>query len=797
MPINIEEQAYNHFVIPAKPDFFEVDLQLSEASKELFAKGAPGQGFVGLVDLETNLIHLFPAFNKDDGQLRLDKEGKKFAKLAETAQSLGGGSGDLHMRTAGTLGLGEKAGNKQNLMGFGIWKAGQSVKFLAEMPDNNLRLIPDEYWVVKDENNQWKICYVDFNKVVTDVPLNESQKAALAKLPTDVPPEKVTFEQRKPILDALKINDPGHIKLIKNRSSSQNMFSCKYLPIYGEFFSNLMPPGHSGSHQIALQRELPLPVFSKIINSVCEGLNLPSCGDYLETSDKVPMEANDNRLRYHLELESFWIRLQNILKAFNAQTNENSQFIAKYFNNINRVHWPESKVRLFIGNLESNVKENKFGIEIFLLIMKHQEHYEKLLFLANRLNKLIEKCVDSPGALNGVLSTLENNIATKNQDEILSAIADSIIEAVKKGDLKVTADSFKYISEFLVSNFSHTDTDKLTEYLDFLTLIKNDNNINALIADGVAQQSITRLLKVFVLKAEKTSDTTEQRKIIALLENHSLIKSIDQIFMAHLVKYYDDYKNSPSLTYLIELLTEHASEDLHFGATMSTVISALKKANADEPFKELVKDIVSQDPEAGFRMLQFLKSEEWSAFDETIKEIMPKEHALYTIIKEQLNIMPEVYIDLGSDSVRYAIDFDQGTRSIMLNINPPGVIEYGYDGAVVDKDTRNFRESFVEVLAKLKDLGFPQHALDKVSNELNANLDVNYYQIELDQATQLAIIEKNQKKPAVEKGVEAPKAERRKSLLMSDKHRLLETDKENATQNQTVVEVSRVRPEKP
>lgn len=682
-------------------------------------------------------------------------------------------------------------------------RGGQSVKFLAEMPDNNLRLIADEFLVVKDENNEWKICYVDHDKKVTDVALNEVQKNALAALPTNISPEKVSFAQRKTIIDTLNIEDPGNIKIIKNRSSSQNMFSCKYQPAYGEFFTNFIPKGHSGSHQVALQRELPLPVLSKIINSVCEGLNLPSCGDHLEISYKVPMEENDNRLRYHLEIESFWIRLQNILKAFNAQTNENSQFIVKYFNNINRVQWPESKVRLFIGNLESNVKENKFGIEIFLLIMKHQEHYEKLLFLANRLNKLIEKCVDSPFALNGVLSTLENNIATKNQDEILGAIADSIIEAVKKGDLKVTADSFKYISEFLVSNISYTDTDKLTEYLDFLTLIKNDNNVNALIADGVAQQSITRLLKVFVLKAEKTSDTTEQRKIIALLENHSLIKSIDQIFMTHLLKYYDNFKNYPSLKYLIELVTEHASEDLHFGATMSTVIKALKNANANEHFKELVKDIVSQDPEAGFRMLQFLKSEEWSAFDETIKEIMPKEHALYTIIKEQLNIMPEVYIDLGSDSVRYAIDFDQGTRSIMLNINPPGVIEYGYDGAVVAKDTRNFRESLVEVLANLKDLGFPQHALDKVSNELNANLDVNYYQIELDQATQLAIIEKNQNKPAVEKDADAPKTERRNSLLMSNKHQLPETDKdkdkdkENAAPNLSGVEVLKVRPEKP
>lgn len=701
----------------------------------------------------------------------------------------------MHLRTAGTLGLGDKAGNKQNLMGFGIWKGGQSVKFLEQMPDNNLRLIADEYLVVKDENNQWKICYVDDEKKVTDVTLNEAQKSALAALPTNVSPEKITFAQRKTIIDTLNINDPGNIKIIKNRSSSQNMFSCKYQPAYGEFFTNFMPKGHSGSHQVALQRELPLPVLSKIINSVCEGLNLPSCGDHLEISSKVPMEENDNRLRYHLEVESFWIRLQNILKAFNAQTNENSQFIVKYFNNINRVQWPESKVRMFIGNLESKVRENSFGIEIFLLMMKHQEHYEKLLFLANRLNKLIEKCIDSPDALNVVLSTLDNNIETLNEKELLKLIAENLMQAVKSGELKLTNDNFKDIMDFVLINIVHSDAEKISEYLNFLTYLKNNNAID----DSFIEKATSLLLEACIRKIEQLSDATEQSKIVSMLEKHNFVKNNGQIFMAHLVKYYEDYKKSPFLEYATNLIVQDASNS--FNQVFTVTRNALKQANANEPFKELVRDIISKSPEMDFKMLQMLNSDEWSTCDEIIKEIMPKEHALYAAIKKQLNISSDGYIDLGSNSVRYSIDFDPNNRSITLNINPPGTIDYGYDGAVVAKDTRNFRESLVEVLAKLKDLGFPQHALDKVSSELNANLDVKYYQIELDQATQLAIIEKNQDIPAVEKHVEAPKAERRKSLLVSNKHLLPETDinidKENTTPNQNTVEVSNARREKP
>jgi len=793
-----DEQPYTHFVIPAKPDFFEVDLHLSDASKALFDKGAPGQGFVGLVDLETNLIHLFPAFNKDDGQLRLDKEGKKFAKLAETAQSLGGGAGDLHMRTAGALRLGDKAGNKQNLMGFGIWKGGQSVKFLAELPENNLRLISDEYLVVKDEKNQWKICYVDHDKKVTDVSLNEVQKAMLAKLPTDVAPEKMTFLQRKPIVDTLNITDPGTIKVIKNRSSSQNMFSCKYQPIYGEFFTNLMPRGHSGSHQVALQRELPLPVLSKIVNSVCEGLNISSQGNYLECSYLVPNEENDNRLRYHLEVESFWMRFQKILKALNAQTNENSQIIAKNFNQVSRVHWPESSVREFISSIELEVANNSFGIDIFLLIIKHQEYYGKIYKLSHYLTDiLIEKHLQgTPGVKNEVLSIIENNLASHNEYEILTKIVDYLMQSVKKGDLKVTADNFKDIAEFLFRNISHTDAEKMSEYLNLLSKIKNENNIGAQIVDGFLQQSYSSILKELIIKAVNAPDATEYRKIVTLFENHGFKKNQGQIIMAHILKYYDDYKKFRSLNNLTGLVMDSADNDVYFELAMSAVLKALKEVNANEAYKVLIRDLLSQNPEVDFKILQIYKSNDWVALDEIIKEMLPKEHAVYAAIKNKLNISAEVYIDLGSESVRYLIDFDTNKRSMTLKINPPGVIDYGYDGAVTERDTRNFRESLAEVLAKLKDLGFPQHALDKVSSDISADLNVTSYQIDLDQATQLAIIERNQEKPAIEKGVVPEKSENRKSLLMSDKQRLPQ-DKENATPNQSGVEVSTGRRYKP
>ncbi len=798
MPTNTEKQAYNHFVIPAKPDFFEVDLQLSEASKALFAKGAPGQGFVGLVDLQTNLIHLFPAFNKDDGQLRLDKEGKKFAKLAETAQSLGGGAGDLHLRTAGTLGLGDKAGNKQNLMGFGIWKGGQSVKFLEQMPENNLRLIADEYLVVKDENNQWKICYVDHEKKVTAVALNEAQKEALAALPTNVPPEKISFNQRKTIIDTLNINDPGNIKVIKNRSSSQNMFSCKYLPVYGEFFSNMMPKGHSGSHQVALQRELPLPVLSKIVNSVCEGLNLPLEGNYLEHSSLVPLEENDNRLRYHLEVESFWISLQNVLKALNAQTSENCQFIAKYFNQIDRTQEPASKVREFIHFVQAKLSEGELDVETFLLMIKHQNYYVKMegAIKNQALNNLIERHFSAvPGVRNIILSTIEQNIE-KPYEEIMAEVAESLIQIIKSGDLKVNADNYNEIAQFVLHKISSMSLEKKIEYWNFVSRIRTDNNIDS-IDDSLIQQSVSKTLEELYRQTQRSSDATDSRKALSILENQGFIKSNYNIMMVHFLKYYDDYKKAPSFNKLTEHMNYYTNDTLYFRLVLENMLKSLKEANANEPYKALIRELVSFNRNEAFNFLDMLESDDWPALHEVLKEVVPLEYAVYSTFIKQLNISRMEPLFGGSDFVKYSVysDFKKGVFS--LHISPPGKIEYGYDGAISATDTRNFKESLDEVLAKLKDLGFPQETIDKVNRDLSANVNASSYEIDLDQAMQLAIFEKNQEKPAVEKDVETPKAQRRKSLLLSDNHLLSIQDKENASPNQSAPEVSTVQREKP
>ncbi len=201
-----------HYLIPKAKEFTSdsFTLELTEESKSLYSLGQDGQGYIGLVELDPEnhrgKIHLVPSFNKDDGLLCLDKNGAPFKRSCSTEQPLGGGAGDLHTRCAATLGLVEKAGANGLLMGFGVWKGGVGVKFLSELPENKLRLIPDEYLVVKNSENEWRLFYVDRTRQVRELPLNEfpDLNEAIQLLPPDKKPEALSFKEREKIVALLK-----------------------------------------------------------------------------------------------------------------------------------------------------------------------------------------------------------------------------------------------------------------------------------------------------------------------------------------------------------------------------------------------------------------------------------------------------------------------------------------------------------------------------------------------------------------------------------------------------------------
>ncbi|HAU0829377.1 TPA: hypothetical protein ACUNL2_001396 [Legionella pneumophila] len=101
---------------------FPEKLILTEASKKLFTEGTAGQGYVGILDTTTGQVHLIPAFNKDDGKLRLNKDGKPFSTFVESIQPLGRNTGDVHGQAVIKLQLVDKGGINGKLMGFGLWK---------------------------------------------------------------------------------------------------------------------------------------------------------------------------------------------------------------------------------------------------------------------------------------------------------------------------------------------------------------------------------------------------------------------------------------------------------------------------------------------------------------------------------------------------------------------------------------------------------------------------------------------------------------------------------------------------
>lgn len=332
---------YDHFTIPkaqkteTAPGFFDenFELILTEESKRLFELGRPKQGYVGLVELpyeneitpegkKRAYIHLIPADNKDSGTMYgVDKNGNKLTML-KSVQPLGGNTGDLHLRAAGMLGLGEKQGANGYLMGFGIWKSGYGVKILPELP-NREALIPGEFILAK-ENDRWVLNFtllispptdIESGKVdmfeinINDVPgleeaLNVLSGKDISKLTY---PERIKIENilRELTIEGIRKEPEETIGVIKNRSSSQNQFSVVKDEIFREFFNDAFLSARS-SHGAQFVRELPLPVLEKIMKSIMRQLGLPVVNDLLN-SGLIPGDISGPG--NHLLVERDWIKM--------------------------------------------------------------------------------------------------------------------------------------------------------------------------------------------------------------------------------------------------------------------------------------------------------------------------------------------------------------------------------------------------------------------------------------------------------------------------------------------------------
>ncbi len=387
----------SHFTVLSRHDFLykSFKLSLTEESKSLYELGNNGQGYIGLVEVDTGKIHLVPSFNKGDGLLEynkgkavipLDKYGKKFSRYAMTEQPLGGGAGDLHMRTASNLSLGHKAGSNGLLMGFGIWKGGRSVKFMSELPDSVVRFIPDEYILVKGKDDQWKVYYVDLERKAGEIDVNSiaGLKKELDALP-NIKPEELTVTDRAKITGLLSPSTEflPEIKFIKNRSSSQNMFSFRYSPAYSSFFSSFITRGHGAAHLATLVRELPLPVFQKIADSICTDLGIQKL-DELHLSPAVPNDANDNSLRAHLDIEARWNAYMQLLERANIYSLDNCAMIGKYANGVTTVN----AFGCFASLLEIGILSDKqVAQKVFEAIIKNQKVASELGVFFDELHR--------------------------------------------------------------------------------------------------------------------------------------------------------------------------------------------------------------------------------------------------------------------------------------------------------------------------------------------------------------------------------------------------------------------------
>lgn len=167
-----ESERLSPFFLPKCIDFSSRKFELTDASKQLYAIGKPGQTYTLIVELPTldsdeNIkFHLIPSFNKDDGVLQEDRAGGKFTILIQDkpvdrflVSDVGRGAigSSLHADAAVMLRLGRKA-REGLLIGGGVVKSGCLVRIKPGEHSEVKIYIPDEYCLAQINGN-WKLTY--------------------------------------------------------------------------------------------------------------------------------------------------------------------------------------------------------------------------------------------------------------------------------------------------------------------------------------------------------------------------------------------------------------------------------------------------------------------------------------------------------------------------------------------------------------------------------------------------------------------------------------------------------------
>lgn len=271
-----------HFTVINMPDLPERmatrNFQLTERSKKLFDLGKPGQGYIGILDLNTFEIDLIPAFNKEDGLIVADKNGGHFQIdgeekkwIVKSAAKLGKVAGDAHTKALELL---HKENFSGMILGFGIWKAGCGIKFLSELPQETGQ-VRHEYYVSKQEG-KWRLYFLNMN-AYKPMEIEAAWFDQAANQFPDKKPEDMTQKERENIEKLIAKHfaenyfiDLQTIKAWKNRSTSQNTFTIHYSKFYQAWF--LKEIDQPTVHLINVQREIPRFIFQEIVNTIAKEL---------------------------------------------------------------------------------------------------------------------------------------------------------------------------------------------------------------------------------------------------------------------------------------------------------------------------------------------------------------------------------------------------------------------------------------------------------------------------------------------------------------------------------------------
>jgi hypothetical protein len=286
----------------------DTEITVHKDAKEFIELGLDGQGYIFEFNFESSELVLFPAYNKDGYSLVLNysnvptdpKESDQFIVYLE--------NDEVKYVAKDEKGIVQRGQLDEKDLGTSL----QSIKETLKDKNGATNFPPTAKKVISEVAT--KLGFSEYKPQVTKegkpfrhVLVSSQPRTGLAGDLHTMGVRKAGWGHLGGVAGMIAgggifisvINGVITIKFAFNRSTSQNLFSIKYTNIYRQYFN--MRVNRHGAHMLNLPREIPLPIFEKIMNAIHKAFNIPQAAKFLDNA--YLDDGSPNSILSHLMVE--------------------------------------------------------------------------------------------------------------------------------------------------------------------------------------------------------------------------------------------------------------------------------------------------------------------------------------------------------------------------------------------------------------------------------------------------------------------------------------------------------------